>query len=103
MSNKKNLKKNIKKLSQGTHFSIACLERVGMILDHDYIVRKIQNKELEFVDKQSNRITRWKYKVNDKEYILVYDKDRKQLVTIIPYKEGMEKVSIKDTYYWWCK
>ena len=34
--------------------------------------------------------------------MLVYNKQYKQLVTIIPYKKGMEK-NPKSDMYWWIK
>lgn len=76
------------------------MERLGHYLDQDIIIRQIKNNELAFIDRQSNRVSRWKYTVDNKEYMICYDSMRKQLITIMPYKEGMENNEI-DTYYWW--
>jgi len=89
--------KNKKKQRQQSHFKDACLKRIGQILDVAGIIKKIQNNELEFIDRQSNRITRWKYSFNNMDYMIVYDKIRKEPVTIVPYFEGMTN---SDRYWW---
>jgi hypothetical protein len=79
---KRNKSKNIKK-----HFKKRCLERVGICLNSEDIVKKIQNNELEFVSKTSNTRTIFKYicKTTKKEYKVVYDKNKHDVVTIFPY------------------
>ena len=66
------------------HFANRCLQRLGHLPDSKDLINKIQNQELQFVDRQSNRLTRWLWldKITNIECILVYDKIRKQLVTI---------------------
>ena len=91
--------KNRKKHAQQIHFRKACIKRVGQILDDQVLVKSIQNQELEFIDRQSNRITRWKYSHNNNDFMIIYDKDRKQVVTIIPYKDGLEESG--NNYFWW--
>ena len=71
-------KKNVKK-----HFQKRSLERVGVLLNKKELVRKIQNHELEFVERQSNRKTVFRPKYLDKTYRIVYDKQRKQIITIL--------------------
>lgn len=71
-------KKNVKK-----HFQKRSLERVGVLLNEKELVRKIQNHELEFVERQSNRKTVFRLKYLDKTYRIVYDKQRKQIITIL--------------------
>ena len=71
-------KKNAKK-----HFQKRSLERVGVLLNEKELVRKIQNHELEFVERQSNRKTVFRLKYLDKTYRIVYDKQRKQIITIL--------------------
>lgn len=71
-------KKNVKK-----HFQKRSLERVGVLLNEKELVRKIQNHELEFVERQSNRKTVFRLKYLDKTYRIVYDKLRKQIITIL--------------------
>ena len=80
-----------KKKSQEAHFIKSCINRLGTIIDNNEIVRIIQKGELELIDKESSRISRFKYVYNDNEYMIVYDRKRKQAVTIIPYSEGYGK------------
>lgn len=67
------------------HFAKRCIERIGYVPDTKTIVKKIQNNELEFVERQSNRITlfKWIEPVSKISYKVVYDKQRKRLVTIL--------------------
>lgn len=87
-----------KKKSQEAHFIKSCINRLGTIIDNNEIVRLIKG-ELELIDKESSRISRFKYVYNDNEYMIVYDRKRKRAVTIIPYSEGMEK-NVTDYYFW---
>lgn len=96
----KNFKKMTKKHSQYIHFDNACITRLGHRLDQNIIIKQIRNNELEFIDRQSHRVSRWKYLVDNKEYMICYDTARKQLITIIPYKDNMED-NKENTYYWW--
>ena len=91
-------KRNLKKQTQNRHFNNACENRAGEVLDSKEITKQIQNGELEFLDRQSNKITRWKYNHNGKDYIIVYDKKFNQPVTIIPYREDYKNNNDK---YWW--
>ena len=67
------------------HFAKRCLQRLGYLPDSKDLVNKIQNQELQFVDRQSNRLTRWLWldKISNIECVLVYDRIRKQLVTVL--------------------
>lgn len=76
-----------KKKAIKLHFQRRSLERIGVLLDEKALVKKIQNNELEFIERQSNRITVFRYKYQNKIYRLVYDKTRKQIVTILFEKE----------------
>lgn len=78
-------KKKNKTKAVNNHFSIRCLERLGYIPNKNDIVRAIQNGELTFLEKQSNRVTRWLWidPVNNIECIIPYDKDRKQVITVL--------------------
>lgn len=82
----KRKKKQSKKEAQRLHFEKRSLERVGVVLDRKEIIRQIQNGQLEFYEKQSNRVSLFKYFFNGEEYRIVYDRERKQVVTIL-YKE----------------
>jgi len=70
--------KNIK-----AHFQRRSIERIGVLLDEKELVKKIQNNELEFVERQSNRVTVFRYEYNGELYRLVYDKTRKQIITVL--------------------
>lgn len=76
-----------KKKAIKSHFQRRSLERIGVLLDEKELVKKIQNNKLEFIERQSNRITVFRYKYQNKIYRLVYDKTRKQIVTILFEKE----------------
>ena len=72
-----------KKKAVKIHFQKRSLERVGVLLNEKVIVNLIQENKLEFIERQSNRITVWRYVFMDKKYRVVYDKQRKQIVTIL--------------------
>jgi hypothetical protein len=80
--------KNIKK-----HFSRRCLERTGIYLDAKDIVRRIQKNELEFASRTSNSRTVFKYNcpITKKEYRIVYDKNKHDVVTIYPYTKNKNR------------
>ena len=65
------------------HFQRRSIERIGVLLDEKELVNKIQNNELEFVERQSNRVTVFRYEYNGEFYRLVYDKTRKQIITVL--------------------
>lgn len=62
------------------------LERVGMIVDEKELIKKIQKQELEFVYSQSNRRKVYRTEFLGERFFVIYDKERKQLITI--YKEN---------------
>lgn len=80
---KKNRRSKTKRVND--HFSLRCLERLGYIPDMKKLVKAIQNGELTFLQKQSNRVTRWLWidPINNIECIIPYDKDRKQIITVL--------------------
>jgi hypothetical protein len=47
---------------------------------HKELVKLIQANKLEFVERQSNRVTVWKYE----DYKVVYDSFRKLIITFLP-------------------
>lgn len=77
-------KKLSKKQAQSRHFERRSIERVGVILNQNEIVRQIQNNELSVIGKQTNRITLFKLERLGKSFKVAYDKNRKQVVTIMP-------------------
>lgn len=79
------MRKKSKRKTVNDHFDRRCIERIGYIPDRRELVKSIQRNELEFVGKQSCRVTHWKwvepvYKIT---CILPYDKERKQIITIL--------------------
>ena len=79
-------KKKTKKECQCIHFQKRSIERIGVLINRKEIIRKIQKNELEFIERKSNRVTKWRYNFLDKNYIVIYDKLRKQAVTIYEEK-----------------
>lgn len=82
-----NKKKNVK-----IHFRRRSLERVGMIVDEIELIKKIQKQELEFVYSQSNRKKVYRAKFLGQIFRIIYDKERKQLITIYP--ENITKINM---------
>ena len=71
--------KNIKR-----HFNHRCKERLGFKLNSQELVNLIQRNKLDFVRRTSNTRTVFRYhcQVNDRDYNVVYDKLRHDVVTI---------------------
>lgn len=92
-------KKPTKKDVVDKHFCRRCIERLGYMPDPKHLVQKIQHQELEFYDRQSTRLTRWYWlePVFKIPCLLVYDKIRQQIVTILFYKQELDK-SIQPLY-----
>jgi len=62
-------------------------ERYGVKLNHEdrrQIVNMIQNKEAEYIGKQSNNRTFWRVNYQDKSLNVVYDKARSAMCTVLP-------------------
>ncbi|AKM78137.1 MAG: hypothetical protein UY31_C0071G0006 [Candidatus Wolfebacteria bacterium GW2011_GWE1_48_7] len=51
------------------------------------LVRMIQDGKGRFIEKQSNRVTRWSVEYCDITWNLVYDKIRHTLITCLPLKK----------------
>lgn len=89
---KKKKKYKTKTQMQAQHFQKRCIERIGTALSNKELTKLIQDNKLPFVDRQSCRVTHWLYTHTDgKQYILVYDKQRQKVVTILFYKQYLEK------------
>ena len=78
-------KDRTKRTTVEKHFAARCIQRLGYIPDINEIINKIQTGVLERYDRQSNRLTRWCWRdpVHGINCIIPYDKQRKQLVTIL--------------------
>ena len=68
------------------HFKRRCFERLGIFLDVHAIIKQIQSNKLKLYKRQSNNKTLWEYTYNEIPLILVYDKSKKQLITVL-FKE----------------
>jgi hypothetical protein len=79
------VRKKSKKKSVDSHFAIRCIQRLGYIPNKEDIIRDIQEGRMKLFDRQSNRVTRWLWTcpLTGTECIIPYDKERKQLITIL--------------------
>lgn len=82
------MKKNrsSKAKNQTYHFKKRCDERLGIQIDRKLIQRRIKAQKYDeyfyFLDRQSNRVSRYRYKFQDKWYIIPYDKNTHKVITI---------------------
>ncbi|GEM_PF-6719504 len=71
---------------QTHHFKRRCDERLGIQIDRKAIQRRIREQKYDenfyLLDRQSNRVTRYRYKFQDKWYIIPYDKNTHKVITI---------------------
>lgn len=76
-----------KTISQRIHAKRRIKQRLGITLtteDLENIIYNIQIKrDCYFIDKQSNRVTRFFVNYKNKNFIAVYDKIRKSIITIL--------------------
>lgn len=76
-----------KKYSQRAHAKRRALERFGIELTKDVrrtLVQAIQKGEARFRARQSLRITHWIVEYQGKELPVVYDRQRHEIVTVLP-------------------
>lgn len=78
--------KSSKAKNQTYHFKKRCDERLGIQVDRKSIQQRIKNQKYDenfyLLNKQSNRVTRYRYKFQDKWYIIPYDKNTHKVITI---------------------
>jgi hypothetical protein len=73
---------------QQIHFRRRCTERLGFVpskRELEELINKIQSNKSQFIERQSHRITVWRDNFKDIDIILIYDKIRKQIITVMPY------------------
>ena len=63
------------------HFRQRCIERLGTPYGQRQLLDLLHGGKLEFLQKQTNRITLWK----KDNAVFVYDKSRKTFVTALTY------------------
>ena len=71
---------------QTHHFKKRCDERLGVQIDRKAIQRRIKEHKFDenfyLLGRQSNRVTRYRYRFQDKWYIIPYDKNTHKVITI---------------------
>lgn len=81
-------RRNSKAKNQTFHFKKRCDERLGTQIDRKALQRRIREHNFDenfyVLNKQSNRVTRYRYKFQDKWYIIPYDKNTHKVITIFP-------------------
>lgn len=80
--------------NQTYHFKKRCDERLGVQIDRKLIQRRIKEQKFDeqfyFLNRQSNRVSRYRYKFQDKWYIIPYDKNTHKVITIFEdYKQDI--------------
>lgn len=81
------------------HAKMRASERFGINFSkqiHDEVIKTIQDGKAKFVEKQSNRITLFDVLVEGKECRVVYDKERKTIVTFLNKDRQNSIFSILD-------
>lgn len=81
---------NTKKLNQRKHFKRRMFERYGVEInrkDIETIVKSIQNREAKFLSRTSNRVTLWEVDYQGLAIPVVYDSQRKTVVTALPQED----------------
>ncbi len=72
--------------NQTYHFKKRCDERLGAQIDRKAIQKHIKEQKFSenfyFLDRQSNRVTRYRYKFQNTWYIIPYDKNTHKVITI---------------------
>ena len=85
--------------NQTHHFKQRCEERLGVQIDRKTIQRRIRkmifdDEELYLLRKQSNRVSLYRYKFEDKWYIIPYDKNTHKVITI--FEDENQDISIEQ-------
>ena len=55
-----------------------------------------QNRNVEFVERQSNRVTVWDVQIDGIVARVVYDKNRQNIITILPPDDGFDGQESED-------
>jgi hypothetical protein len=79
------------------HAKKRVLERYGIILykdDLNHLVRMIQDGRGKFLEKESVRKTLWELKYKGTKFRVVYDKDRKAIITFLPREQQCPETTI---------
>lgn len=83
-------RRRTKAQNQTAHFKKRCDERLGVQINRKEIQKRIRNHSFDenfyLLGKQSNRVTRYRYKLQDKWYIIPYDRNTHKVITIFEDK-----------------
>lgn len=84
--------------NQTYHFKKRCDERLGVQIDRKTIQRRIKAQKYDenfyLLDRQSNRVTRYRYKFQDKWYIIPYDKNTHKVITI--FEDNKQDIILEE-------
>ena len=85
-----------KKKTVDKHFAQRCIQRLGYVPDQKELAKQIREGKLDFVYRESLRVTHWRWidPVYNVACIIPYDKERKQVITILfehTYKHQKEE------------
>ena len=103
-----------KSKNQTYHFKKRCDERLGIQIDRKFLQRRIKEQKFDenfyLLDRQSNRVTRYRYRFQDKWYIIPYDKNTHKVITIfednkqdflsVEKAENIYQTSTKNSIGW---
>lgn len=88
-----------KKRSEREHAKRRALERYDLTFTKTIryaLLDKIKRSDGTFLFRQSRRISIWEVDHENKKYRIVYDKDRKEIVTFLPPEEPLEQNTHHD-------
>lgn len=73
--------------AQYFHAKRRARERLGMRYTPElakHLVSLIQNRKLEFVERESGQRSKYRFWFNDQDWFVIYDKNTKSIVTFLP-------------------
>jgi len=76
---------------QNMHAKRRAMERFGINLNIEQLVKEIQQQQLTFLERQSNIKTLWYKELEGIKVVVVYDSMRKQIATVMPYRYYLER------------
>lgn len=80
-----------KSKAQRIHALYRIEERIGSEVSSKQLVKHIQDGEAEFLYKPSKRLSVFRFTNERVDIVVVYDKNRKQVVTVYPYSGSNEE------------
>lgn len=77
--------------AQRVHALYRIEERTGCEVSAKRLTQLIQNGDLEFLYKPSKRVSVFRYSNENIDIVVVYDRNRKQVITVYPYSGSKEE------------